>query len=128
MRVNNHHRGRGLAMSYTAQWKNRNVKKCSSKNWICGVPSSWGIPGGMVVYQATRILMRPDGRSVFLQPPEYGKAMTRDEADRLNIETGRVVPYGRNLRGFVMSRAARKRGMVAKDGFYLQRAAAGRRG
>jgi hypothetical protein len=63
---------------------------------------------------------------IHIDPPEYGKIMTKEEADQLDIETGRAVPYTRNCLRFVMSRAARRRGIAATDPLYLRRAAQGR--
>jgi len=47
---------------------------------------------------------------------------TSDEAWSYALEHGYTKRYGRNLTGFKQSRAARKRGYVATDFFYILRA------
>lgn len=115
-------------MSYKAIWKNRNKpRKCSSNKSVCGTMFGWGIPGEMVEYQTFMLIRNPDNRlnkyggysdNYILHVPEYRKLMTQEEADKLDIESGRAVPYFRNSCGFVQSRAARKRGYVSTDLFY----------
>lgn len=104
-------------MSNKAIWKNRNQpKKCAGRYFSCGNTSGYGIPHGKVKYHSFRII---GGK--FLHPPESGQIMTQDEADKLDIESGRAVPYYRNCIRFVMSRAARKRGYKDECPFYLRK-------
>lgn len=116
-------------MSYTAIWKNRNKhRKCTAHKASCGTMIPHGqIPVGMVVYHTTMQIKNPDGRknkyggrfdSYSLKTPEYGQIMTQEEADKLDMDTGRSVPYFRNSVKFVQSRAARKRGYQSSDYFY----------
>lgn len=113
-------------MSWKAMWKNKNVRKCTSENCGCGTMSGYGIPVGMVAYHTTRQLHGGDHKKnkmggvggFSLKTPEYGRIMTQEQADQLDIETGRAVPGGRNTSSFTMSRAARKRGYVSKSYSY----------
>lgn len=116
-------------MSYTAIWRNRNKhRKCTSDKACCGVMIPHGqIPAGMVVYHTFMLIKNPDGRknkyggrfdSYHLDTPEYGRIMTQEQADELDMETGRSVPSFRNGVKFVQSRAARKHGYKSTDYFY----------
>lgn len=64
-----------------------------------------------------------DGQSRFLHGQLNGKAVAdSDEADALGLLYGYTRRYGRNSSGFVMSRAARKRGYKTTDRTYNYRA------
>lgn len=118
-------------MSFKAIWNNRNrPRKCSTDKSVCGTMSGYGIPSGMVQYHTFMLIRNPDGRKnvyggysdfYHLDPPEYGKIMTQEEADKLDIASGRCNPVFRNSTRFVQSRAARKRGYKCEDFRYLAR-------
>lgn len=124
-------------MSYKAQWNNRTVRKCSANNCVCSTTSGFGISGGLVRYGSFAMVpMRNADGSIrryatggaimaHLRSAEYGREMTPEEADAIDRETGRSVPYGRNSVRFVMSRAARKRGIQTDDRSYQRRAKRG---
>ncbi len=63
----------------------------------------YGVPLGKVEYQTFRCL---GGKYLF--PPEYGIIVDKEEAEKIDIETGRAVPYVRNSIKFLMSRRYRK--------------------
>lgn len=120
-------------MSYTAIWRNRNrPNKCSGPTNVCGGSSGYDIPPGMVRYGTFRVgritPRRPDPRRgiyhdcYHLEPPEYGRVMTQEEADELDIWTGRSVPYSRNCVRLVMTRAMRRRGYKSDDYYYNRKA------
>jgi hypothetical protein len=49
----------------------------------------------------------------------YGLVVSSsEEATRIGLERGYLQPYSRNLTRFVMTRAARKRGIKSTDGMY----------
>lgn len=123
-------------MSYKAIWNNRNhYHTCSALGSVCGTTIKHGTPKGMVIYQTFRTIkdykrgkFRIFGTHLvhytrYLLTPEYGRLMTEAEAHQLDRETGRSEPAFRNSTGFVMSRAARKRGYTTTDRLYLQRQA-----
>ena len=111
-------------------WKNKNARKCSSGECGCSVMiyhyTNDKIPDGMVEYTTTRYLPNGNNRrnsmggigGFYLKVPEYGKVMTQLEADKLDMESGRSVPSGRNTVSFVMSRAAKKRGIKSPSYSY----------
>lgn len=112
-------------MSHKAMWNNKNVRTCAGNDFSCGTMSGSGIPSGMVQYHSCRIIRGNFATfpktSRFLNPEEYGKLMTYDEAEQLDRLHGRTHPYCRNSCNFVQSRAARKRGIVSQDYFYNRR-------
>lgn len=118
-------------MSYTAIWRNRNKpRKCTAPHSCCGSTIHHDRKDNLVQYGTFRLIRNPDGRKneyggysdfYHLYVPRHGEFMTEKEADQLDIESGNAVPYFRNACRFVMSRAARKRGLTTNDFLYNNR-------
>ena len=111
-------------MSYKAMWNNEKVQSCAARNCSASVMTGSGIPSGLVVYHSCRVFQRTPNSAamIFGKSAEYGQLMTKAAAEALDRESGRVVPYGRNVVKFVGSRASRKHG-IAPTAEYTRRAA-----
>ena len=96
--------------------------------WSFGTTSGSGIRGKMLT--PCRLFERQlfkDGRSRIMRGQLYGLCVaTHEEANALGLLYGYTQPYNRNTVRFVMSRAARRRGLKSEDPSYLRRAAAGK--
>lgn len=88
---------------------------CAHDNFTVSETSGHGIPAGMVEYTTCRVHRRPNGGMRFVRVDRYGEIMTREEAERHNLEHGYTNRYGRNVCGWRMSRAARRRGVKPPD-------------
>lgn len=108
-------------MSYKAMWNNPNVQTCAARDCSASVQTGSGIPSGLVVYHSCRVFRFGAHGMKFGKSAEYGQLMTRAAAEALDRETGRTVPYGRNVVQFVGSRASRKHG-IAPTAEYTRRA------
>lgn len=65
-----------------------------------------------------------DGWQIMVRHSSYGTVVgTQAEADAIGCRDGVIYPYTRNTSGFVMSRAARRRGLATADQQYARRAA-----
>ena len=91
--------------------------------WSVGSTSGHGIDGEIL--SICRHLRLPSGRYAMMRHQLDGMPFqgTRDERNRLLCLHGVLQPYNRNLCQFVMSRAARKRGVKTTDWMYLARKA-----
>ena len=104
--------------------KQKRIQLCVSNNWTSGYTTGTGIPNGMCIYCASRVVYEfpyCGGRSWFPRNEKYGKLMTIEAADKIQIEKGIVHPYTRNTVNFVMSRAARKRGYKSDSYYYNEK-------
>ena len=94
---------------------------CTRGPWCWGTLSGSGIQG----YELQPIcrVQLASGREVFRRGQLYGvRVATHEEADAYGLSHGYTQRYSRNLTHFVMSRAARRRGIKATDFFYLLKA------
>lgn len=90
---------------------------CTQGPWCFSLSSG---PDGRFVSATRRVGPEREGKMLHGQFGRYpGRPVACDgEADRLGLEHGYIQRYGRNLTRFVMSRAARKRGLVSPCHFY----------
>jgi hypothetical protein len=101
------------------------IRHCTRGPW--GFSTLSGGRPHAIVMQPT--ICRPgplfrDGRCRFQKGDHHGRPVVdQDEATRIGLDHGYLQPYGRNTTGFVMSRAARRRGFTTTDYLYQSRAA-----
>ena len=88
---------------------------CAHTNFTVSNTSGDGIPVGMVLYTTVRVHRLANGGMRFVRVDRHGEFMTRAEAERYNLERGYTHRYGRNVCGWRMSRAARRRGIKPPD-------------
>lgn len=100
------------------------MRHCTNGPWGFSTTSGTGIVGYVIsAYRWIPGSKFRDGKPRMLKGQLWGKvAATIEESDKLGIEYGYTKMYGRNSTCFVMSRAARKRGVKAINFWYLQRA------
>ncbi len=90
---------------------------CSRDGWNVGTSHQLGTDE--YILTPFRCIYQDNGPTIHVDGDLYGYvAHSSDEAWRLLDEHGYTIPCGRNNLGFVQSRAARKRGLPAREAWY----------
>jgi hypothetical protein len=78
---------------------------CSANGWVVGGQ----IVGGVYTFKPFRTIGHgPNTKYIYGTIAGFGKEMTQEEADKVALAAGVASLYGRNVCGFVSSRAYRK--------------------
>lgn len=94
---------------------------CTRGPWGFSDTQGSGVAPGTCVLSAYCLVTLPSGRRVFRHGQLTGRVVPAADRTALAMLYGFLQPYGRNVCNFVMSRAARRRGLTTADTWYHMR-------